>query len=540
MHLALALALPPREFENGVERMQLQTIARASDNLLKCLLAVLCAAFVVVYLVNAAKRVPYPFELEWMEGGVVCHVQRVLEAKPLYGEPTADFVPFIYTPFYYYVAALPARLMGLGFTPLRLLSLLSSLGCAAMIVLIAVQRYATTRFFGFVAACFFLASFCVTGCWLDIARVDSLFLFLLLSAIYLFQSPRPLLHSVAAALVMFLAFFTKQTALFVAIPLCAWSLTFRKGWERIAFPLVFVSAVLLSTLIMDAMSGGWYSYYVFSLPQQHEVYRKMLWAFWAYDIFYYAAGALFVAALCFVKPKEATLSAWCLDAAIFGSLLLASWSSRLHSGGYLNVLLPAYAGLAIFFGVGLSRAADMLLDRRWLRLGVYAIALVQLQHLWYSPGLPVPREASAMAGQELLACIADIDGPVLIPSHPWYAAARGKPACAQTMAISDILRANGSSKLKQQLEADIRNRIARRDYAAIILDTKEFPGESRELSENYRLVKAGLTSPAFAPITGCAAHPYYLYLSNQERSPEAYSRIGSATAESAARQRTTR
>ena len=85
------------------------------------------------YLVVALLRIGYPFELEWMEGAVADHVLRILSGQPLYVRPSLDFVPFVYPPLYFYVSAGFAKLLGFSLLPLRLVSLLSSLACFAVI-----------------------------------------------------------------------------------------------------------------------------------------------------------------------------------------------------------------------------------------------------------------------------------------------------------------------------------------------------------------------------------------------------------------------
>ena len=57
------------------------------------------------YLVVALARLNYPYDLEWMEGGTLEHVARVLGGRPLYVAPSLEFTPYIYAPLYYYVAA---------------------------------------------------------------------------------------------------------------------------------------------------------------------------------------------------------------------------------------------------------------------------------------------------------------------------------------------------------------------------------------------------------------------------------------------------
>src|SRR5262245_11397892 len=69
------------------------------------------------------KRARFPYDLEWMEGGALVHVARILEGSPLYVPPSLEFTPYIYTPLYWYVSAGFAKVMGLSLFTLRLVSL---------------------------------------------------------------------------------------------------------------------------------------------------------------------------------------------------------------------------------------------------------------------------------------------------------------------------------------------------------------------------------------------------------------------------------
>ena len=50
--------------------------------------------------------------LEWMEGGVLQQVLRVVQHQPLYGDPSLDFVPALYMPLYYCFSAISVALFG--------------------------------------------------------------------------------------------------------------------------------------------------------------------------------------------------------------------------------------------------------------------------------------------------------------------------------------------------------------------------------------------------------------------------------------------
>ena len=97
------------------------------------------AGFVALYLGFSLQRIAHPFELEWMEGGSLEHLMRVLRGEPLYVTPSIEFVPFPYPPFYYYLGAIVSKLTGPSFLPLRIISLAASLG-TAWIVHLFVRR----------------------------------------------------------------------------------------------------------------------------------------------------------------------------------------------------------------------------------------------------------------------------------------------------------------------------------------------------------------------------------------------------------------
>ena len=64
-------------------------------------------------LVTFAGRVGYPYDLEWMEGGMLVHGHRVLNGEGLYVPPSLDFIPYIYPPLYSWVLAAFGAVFGL-------------------------------------------------------------------------------------------------------------------------------------------------------------------------------------------------------------------------------------------------------------------------------------------------------------------------------------------------------------------------------------------------------------------------------------------
>ena len=104
------------------------------------MLMAIALSFIGIYIIVVFMRMTYPFELEWMEGGAVEHVRRILFGLKLYVTPSIEFTPFIYNPLYFYIAALASKIVGVSFFSLRLVSFISSLGCFIVIYLLVRKR----------------------------------------------------------------------------------------------------------------------------------------------------------------------------------------------------------------------------------------------------------------------------------------------------------------------------------------------------------------------------------------------------------------
>ena len=100
---------------------------RAGDTLLPRLLKALALLAAVAALAAfgwvVAHRIAYPYDLEWMEGGMLCHALRLLHGQPIYAAPSVDFIPHLYTPLYPLVLAAIGRLTGdVGYLTARIVS----------------------------------------------------------------------------------------------------------------------------------------------------------------------------------------------------------------------------------------------------------------------------------------------------------------------------------------------------------------------------------------------------------------------------------
>jgi hypothetical protein len=225
------------------------------------------------FLFIALSRIAYPFSLEWMEGGSLVQVSRILNGKLIYVRPSFDFIPQIYPPLYFYVSALVSKILGNSFLPLRFVSILATLG-TILLIFVLVYEQTGSKLGGILASGLFCATYELSGYWFDLARVDSLALVLLLLAAYLLlKNTRS--ASIFGGILLALSCFTKQTMLIVAVFFLIYCIfPLRKN------NLIFIGTALISfiggILLLDRLHGGWYSYYIFHLPGRHRIIPNFL------------------------------------------------------------------------------------------------------------------------------------------------------------------------------------------------------------------------------------------------------------------------
>ena len=509
-------------------------------------LVALAAVAAVALAVQVAMRLAYPHELEWMEGAMVDHAERVRAGLDLYVAPTAQHVPFLYTPLLFWLGALVAAGIGPGFLPLRLLSLLGT-GLCAWLVYRWVARETGRRAPGVVAVGLFCAGYWYLQTWYDLARNDTLFLAGVLATAALLRAGgrrAALLAAVAATL----AFLAKQTALMTlpALAVGALLLDWRRG-------LLFVGATALllggTVLGYHLATDGWFTFYVFEMPGHHGVQGEYKRRFFTADLVPLLPSVGLALALCRQCWRTGARGEALFLAAFGGGAMLTSYLSRLHAGGFDNVLLPCFAAgcvLAVVAAGTLATARGRI--AALLLLGLqFALLAVDPRHLWtHRPlllggGPRLPAAAHARASDELLAFLRTVPGPVLVPFHGYVAALAGKPGGAHAQAMFDLLQAlprlpTGENDLTALLDparmallspraqqalrsfyGSMHEALRARRFAAIVLDQPLGPVFEElfaaALQGNYVRRAGPLLSepPALQPPVGMVTHsPYVL------------------------------
>lgn len=494
--------------------------------------------YLLLYVALACARMTYRYELEWIEGASVEYVGRILDGKQLYVEPSIEFTPYLYPPLYFYVSALVAKVTGLGFLPLRLVSFVSSVGCFALIFLF-VRRETSSSFFGTLGAGLFAATYKISGTWFDIARVDTFSMVFVLGGIYALRFGQGAGSTISSGVLLALGFLTKQSTLLMVALLSFYCLLFCKRWSRFLLPVSFLSVAGSVSAVWNHLTDGWYYYYVFDLPSQHKFVPRMFVHFWTDEVL----GQLPIAfgmTLAFLVYQfyRAEKRQIAFHTLLFGGMLVSAWLARTHSGTWLNGLYYAHAAIALFLGLALPTLLGPLpgstagsaqpspddgtagwFESRYVGVLVLILANLQFLSLAYNPWQYVPTRADAEAGDRFIRLLKGIDGDIFI-SHPSFLATlAGKRAYSDGGAMADVFRGE-NEELKRKLEAEMKQAIRTRRFEAIIvskpwfgfyINSADFVAEVRQHYEDQGPIFDD--DKAFFHVTGVKARPDRLYLS---------------------------
>jgi len=447
----------------------------------------LSALFVAELLVLFALRVGHPYLLEWQEGAMVDQVARILSGLPLYAEPSIDFVAQIYAPLYFYVSAGLSALFGVGFAPLRLVSIAATLGCLACMARLVWHETRSPEGVA-LALGLFAATYPLSAAFLDIARVDALFLFFCTAgvmAIRCYDTPRAAL---AAGVLFALAFATKQQGLLFCVAMTIWVAVARGPRPAVWLFLPFALLAGVNTLALAWATEGWSSFYLFALPGSHEIFWPMLWGFWWMDLAQPLAPACGLAGLWLIDRARARET----DDFVFWLMLLGvctgvSMASRMHWGGATNVVLPAYMAISICFGVVAVRLPGKAQASGPWPMVLAVVCVVQLGWLVYDPRPLVPAETDRLAGDAFVAALAEIDGEVLATWHGYLPTRAGKRVFAHRSAVHDVMRSDRAAE-RVALRAAFDEALAAHRFEVVVVDQPFFlrDYEREALERHYR------------------------------------------------------
>ena len=482
--------------------------------------------FIITFIIMSIIRMSYPFELEWMEGGSVEHTQRVMNGDGIYVEPGIEFIPYIYTPFYYYISAMFCGIFGVGLFPLRLVSTLSAL-LTGIFIFLLLKKETDDLFSSIISTGLFFGFYVIGGAWYDLARVDSLFILLFIISIYLLRQKKNNWYYILSAVFAFLSYFTKQSTLLFALFIMIYLILYeRKGFW--IYSLIFVGLVLVSTIIFNYSTSGWYYFWNYELPAAHRWNIEFTILFFTRDIFEHTGIAVSFAFIYFFinfsnqksfLSKNNNTYAFYLFVCI--GMFAGSYFSRLHYGGFLNVIIPAYTILSILTGLSYKKIKDLIeiqqssevqnLKYNYFLIFLNLTIVAQFLAVVYDPGLQLPSEKDYISGNKFIQAVKTQNGHVLIPgnTHTYYKLA-GKKNFAHIELINDLYEHN--EQYGQKVMNEFKEHLETHHFSAIFankLFREHFP-----FFKNYYEFKGELFNDesSFKTKTGHITRPEWLYV----------------------------
>jgi hypothetical protein len=454
-----------------------------------------------------AGRVGYPYDLEWMEGGMLHHALRIRLGQGIYVPPSADFIPYLYTPLYPTLLALfsgptgPSYLLGRA---VSIAGLFGIAGTALGSLLGVAQRPRGAALAGAALALgLFAACYPFVEGWYDLVRADTLFLFMITAGIaglpYWARTDGGIVgHGkiAAGAALMALAFFCKQTGIFYVA--FGGVIVVLANWRRAPTYIAMAGALGLGgSWVLNRATRGWFWIYVseihrahdFDMRRFHDSFRSILWHFPAASAAI-AATLVLVAITAWrrgVPPAARPFLLWTSAYAVSTVVGAIGWGTEFaHFNAYMPALL--HGALAAGAAVPAAHSCTRALCGPRRRAGAVATACaaaaavplaVTCALARWQPRQFMPTDADVAAGDRLIRRIRAIDGDVWIPSHPWYAALADKTPHVHRMGIKDVT--TRQTRTVEGLDESLRQHR----FTAIVLDNRDAVLEVPALALHY-------------------------------------------------------
>ena len=449
-----------------------------------------------------SKRWSYPYDLEWMEGGMLAHAWRLARGMPMYPDAGPAWIPYVYPPGYAAVLAGFGAIFGVDYDLGRAISIGGTLLAAAAAVRL-VHVAGGGLALGLGCAAVFLGCYEASGAFYDLVRPDALAMGLLAWAITLGLERHRRAPEIAG-IVLMLAFVVKHHSAAYGVPI-ALGIWARDGWRPAArFGAWSAIPAGLFTIGMQVATHGHFLRWLLVVPASHplqgqrlfpgapiEAARWLLGACVAAGIFLWiragrtgqilgsVAGVALAGGIWLLPVPIGILSAdWPASMAVAaaigagggalvgraiedgraipwgwvygGGVGVVAWLTtglmRAHNGGFLNVLMPLHWVVAVALGVVIARSR-----RRWpgplTEIG--GAALVAGQLLWMAAtanvGRLVPDPGDVDAGNRVVAQIRETcgEGPVLSPFAPWLPVRLGLEPSWHLISLWDIVHKDG-------------------------------------------------------------------------------------------------
>lgn len=456
-----------------------------------------------------AGRVGYPYDLEWMEGGMLHHALRIGLGEGIYVAPSVDFIPYLYTPLYPTLLALFGGPFGISYALGRVISIIGLAGIAGVTLASfasARQRHLGSAAAGVALALGLFAAFYpyVEG-WYDLVRADTFFLFMVTAGIVgLPQWARSDAGIVghgkvaAGAAVMALAFFCKQTGIiYVGF---GGLIVLIVNWRRVPIYVAMAGLIGLGGCwILNHSTNGWFWTYIeeihhahdFNMDRFYQSFRNILWHFPAPAVVI-ATTLLLVGFTAYrtggVPAPARPFVLWSCAYALSTVVGAIGWGTEFaHFNAYIPALLHGAiaAGSAVPAVVACVRLLGR--ERRHGEAIATACALAAAAPLAitcaverWQPQRFIPTAADVAAGGRLIERLRKLEGDVWMPSHPWYPHLADKAPHVHRMGIKDV-----TTRQNRTIDG-LDDKLRGHAFSAIVLDNRDLQSELPALRQSYR------------------------------------------------------
>lgn len=378
-------------------------------------LIVLTAVNVVLVLYLWINHVRFPLNLEVMEGTVLQHFQRAAAFAPIYPEPTPEYVPLAYNPFFYVISIPFSWILGVTLPTLRFVAILGAIG-SGVVIYLAIKDKTRSVWWGLIAVGLYAAAYSVMDFYLDTAHSDSWLLFMVILGSYIIDRNRGRSWNLLGIIFLVSSFWFKQHGALFAIGGLLY-LTWKEGVKQslLYWLVTFVLGPVTYIFAGPQLFGSHFHYFTWQVPRQwSELNFSTIRRYIAFIIKSYPVLALsggIYALWTFVRERK-NLSIWHFQ---FVFAVLSGFMGTLDPGSSDNVFIPMGAMFIMLGTLGLHQLSTNVEIARAYRVHAFAL-FISFALFAYNP-LPVIVSPDAEgAYDDLVAYLNDLDGPVYAPS----------------------------------------------------------------------------------------------------------------------------
>jgi len=401
-------------------------------------------------------------------------IARLMKGDPIYSDVTWDFIPMIYMPGWYLLAALWAKALGLHPETIRLLPIIVEI-CVLVVCLLAARRGRSRWPVAAVAPLLWIAFTPFWGNNMGRNGVDGFLTIFTTAGVLFLLGGKSWRWLLASGLAFAAAAFNKQTMLPLTLLPAFLALVLNRSWQQmlicLAAPLVWMGAALVANV---TMGGQLFEHAFFGLSGHPIEWRN--WAKLMREaVFRVAAIPLLLLGtwLLTVYPSRWKDSRATGPLLAFGFTLAVGYMADLKLGGGATSFMPAYGTLAVLVAVWGKTALERVAPQHHSTIFAGAVLLMLLNGV-RAPGEltnTAHRQAARERQKAVLNVMKQVSGPVLYSRQPYLSGWAGKPGNFGRNELHALIYSRNTRLLDQGgLPPVIRKAIQEKRYDLVFYD----------------------------------------------------------------------